>query len=96
MDRTIVICLLASFLFVIGCEAARQAARMNNMTDEEVEAYNADPNNTDKIVCKKEKPIGSNIPRRVCHKESYLEDRTRQDQRAIDEIQRNTLQPGPP
>ena len=35
-------------------------------TDAEVEQYNASVEADDRIVCRQETPIGSNIPRRLC------------------------------
>ena len=89
MRRLEIGCLLALCLFALGCAAMQEKTRINNMTDEEVAAYNADPNNTDKIVCRKEKPTGSNIPRRVCRKQSWMDDRTDQDQREIETMEGN-------
>jgi hypothetical protein len=60
---------------------------LNRLSDKEIEAYNSDPNNTDKIVCKNEAYIDSRIPKRACRLQSSIDERTRQDQRNIEEIQ---------
>ena len=95
MRRFVFGCIIAIGLFVFGCAAAQERARINNMSDEEVEAYNADPNNTDKIICKKEKPTGSNIPRRICRKQSWIDERAAHDQRVIEEFTRHQRPPSP-
>ena len=57
------------------------------MSEADVRAFNADPANEEKIVCRTEKPTGSNIPVRTCNWESEVRRRSRQDQRAITEMQ---------
>lgn len=54
-----------------------------DMSKADVAKFNADPKNENKIICRDEKPTGTNIPQRVCYWESQLEERTRADQREI-------------
>ena len=79
---------LASF----GCATAtHQGINLNKITKEEVEAYNNDPNNIDKIVCVKETPIGTRVPKRVCRMQSSIDERARQDQRETQKIQSGVI-----
>lgn len=87
MERLLIRCLLIVALALLGCATTNPATGLNSLSNEEIEAYNNDPNNTEKIVCKNEKRIGSLIERRVCRKESLIKDRTRQDRRTIEEAQ---------
>ena len=94
MERLLIGCLLIVGLALLGCATTNPATSLNSLSNEAIEAYNNDPNNTDKIVCKSEKPIGSLIERRVCRKESIIKDRTRQDRRTVEETyQRGRLEP---
>lgn len=102
MKRLIFWCIfVVGLTALIGCATGKEQAtksqgdNISRFTAAEVKAYNADPRNTDKIVCKKEKPIGSNIPIRVCHRESSIENRTRRDQRTIVEMQRKPISKKP-
>jgi hypothetical protein len=74
-------------LAFLGCTSTHQTINLNKLSNEAIEAYNSDPNNTDKIVCKDEESIGTRIPKRVCRKQSSIDERTRRDQRTIEEIQ---------
>ena len=93
MKRLLIGCLLIVGLALLGCATTNQATSLNRISNREIKAYNNDPNNTDKIVCKEETPIGSKIPRRTCRKESLIKRTTRQDRRAIEEIQERTRLP---
>lgn len=84
--------LLVAFLFIsvlafIGCTSTHKSNDLSRFSNEEIEAYNNDPNNTDKIVCRTEKEIGSRIPKRICRFESAIANRSRQDQRGLKNIQ---------
>ncbi|MCG8412941.1 MAG: hypothetical protein MI746_01870 [Pseudomonadales bacterium] len=43
-------------------------------TDAEVEAYNARVAPEERIVCRREVPVGSHIPKRVCRLQAQMED----------------------
>ena len=90
MERMIIGCLLILGIVTVGCATTKSTNDLNRLSKKEIAAYNANPENTDKIVCKSEKPVGSNIPKRVCHKESKIKDRRFKDQEALKEVQRNT------
>ncbi len=94
MVTRIVGCLFMVGLLASACATTDGAINLNTISPEEVAAYNADPNNTDKIICKDEKPIGSSITRRNCYMESSLDDAEREGARAIEEVQRQTRMPG--
>jgi hypothetical protein len=81
-----------------GCATKNSSVDLNNLSRnydlsklsrKQVVAYNANPENTDKIVCTTEKPIGSNIPKRVCYWESKIKDRQNKDQQSLREIKNN-------
>ena len=99
MKRLIFWCVFfISLTALIGCATGKEQEtkrlkgdNINEFTSAEVRAYNADPKNTDKIVCRKEKPLGSIIPKQVCYKKASMENRTRRDQRTIVEIQRKPI-----
>jgi len=99
MKRLMFWCVVViSLIALIGCATGKEQTtkhlkgdNINEFTSSEVRAYNADPKNTDRIVCRKEKPMGSIIPKRVCYRESLIEDRSQKDQRAIVEMQRQPI-----
>jgi hypothetical protein len=70
-------------LALLGCTTTNPATSLNRLSNDEIEAYNNDPSNTDKIICTNEKPTGSRIAKRECYKESYIKRRTQHDQRAL-------------
>jgi len=83
------------FLVVLafpGCTSTHQTNSLNKLSNEEVEAYNNDPNNTDKIVCRTETGIGTRLPKRACRFESTIDQRARQDQRALEKVQTTGIQ----
>ncbi len=79
-------------LIFSSCASNHQVVNLKKLTNEEIEAYNADPKNTDKIVCIKENPIGTRIPKRVCSLQSSIDERTRQDQQSLQKIQAGGVQ----
>jgi hypothetical protein len=88
--------LLILFLLVVGfayfgCASSQQGNRLNNLTDEQIAAYNSNPKNTDKIVCTKESQIGTLIPKRVCRKESEIAQRAQADQQTVEKIQSGVI-----
>ena len=87
MKSLLIVYLLIVGLTFLGCTSTHQVNSLNKLSNEEIEAYNSNPNNTDKIVCKNEEYIGTRIPKRVCRMQSSIDERSRQDQRTIEEIQ---------
>jgi hypothetical protein len=53
-------------LLLLGSCATTPAESKNLPTDAEVEQYNASVPPEERIVCRDETQVGSNIPRRVC------------------------------
>ncbi len=54
-------------LLIASCSVAPSRTGQRQLpTDAEVEQYNASVEVEDRIVCRQEIPIGSNIPRRKC------------------------------
>ena len=90
MERMIIGCLLIVGIVTAGCTTTNSAYDLNRLSKKEIAAYNANPENTDKIVCTNYKPVGSNIRKKECHLESKIKDRRLQDQQALQGIQRNT------
>ena len=84
MRNLLILFLIVTGFAVIGCKSAHKSAHqnlnLNKLSKAEIKAYNNDPNNKDKIVCKKEKPVGSNIPEKVCYKKSDIIKRSQADQ----------------
>ncbi len=58
--------------------------------EKEIEAYNADPNNEIKIICKEVTPTGSHIPVMRCQTETQQENRQRQDQEWLERFLRHS------
>ena len=94
MDRMIIGCLLILGIVTAGCATTNSTNDLNRLSKKQIAAYNANPENTDKIVCTREKPVGSNIPKTVCRKESKIVDRQFKDQEAMKEFIRGA--PPPP
>lgn len=99
MKHIIVACLLIVGFVAAGCATTKstqdlsrisKADDLSKLSRKEIAAYNANPDNTDKIVCTTEKPVGSHIPQRVCHWDSAMDIRRDQDQRAMKAIQNST------
>ncbi|MBN1830951.1 MAG: hypothetical protein JW896_02470 [Deltaproteobacteria bacterium] len=91
MKSLFIVYLLIMGLAFLGCTSTRPVGGLNNLSDEDIEAYNSNPNNTDKIVCRNEPQIGTRVPKRVCRKESEIIRRARQDQRTLERIQSDSI-----
>lgn len=96
MKPMVIGCLLILGIVTVGCTTTKSTNDLNShrrdlnkLSKKEIAAYNANPENTDKIVCKKEKPVGSNIPERVCYSVSRIKDRQARDQQALKTFQGN-------
>jgi len=88
MKSLLIMCFIISVLAFPGCTATIQVKNsLDNLSDEEIKAYNSDPNNIDKIVCTIETPIGPRIFKRVCRKESSIDEGRRLDLRTLETIQ---------
>ncbi len=82
MKNLLILFFIVAGVSFIGCKSAYQGINLNKLSKAEIEAYNNDPTNEDKIVCKNERPIGSHIPKRVCYKESDILKRSQADQQS--------------
>ena len=89
MGRITIAIFLISVFVVSGCATTNKRGDLSMLSDKEIEEYNNNPNNTDKIVCEEEKTIGSNIVRRVCRIKSDRDQETRESQRTLENLQRS-------
>lgn len=88
MKNLFFIYLVLLILAAAGCAStSSKTTNLDRLSDAEIEAYNNNPNNSDKIVCRKETIIGSRLPERVCYMESSLRDRSQKDQESLRKIQ---------
>lgn len=68
-------CLLCLLVFVTACaNTADEEPRARPPTDAEVEAYNAQVPPDEQIICRREIPVGTFIPKRVCRLMVDVED----------------------
>lgn len=58
--------LLVAVLLLVACAASEGEQTRRLPTDAEVEQYNASVAPEDRIVCRNETQVGTNIPERVC------------------------------
>ena len=89
MKKSIILFFLITGFIFSGCATTPQDSGLidiNELSKEQIEAYNNNPNNTNKIVCKKEKPVGSHLPTRVCRLQASIDDRSQQDQEELRRI----------
>lgn len=90
MKKSIILFILITGFIFSGCATTPQDSSLidiNELSKKEIEAYNSNPNNTNKIVCKKEKPVGSNLPTRVCRMKASIDERSLSDQQELRRIQ---------
>lgn len=92
MKSVLIVYLAGMMLAFFGCTSTRPSGNLNKLTDQEIEAYNNNPMNADKIVCSTETGIGTRLPKRVCRFESSIDKRARQDQQTLDPIQKTGIQ----
>ena len=91
MKNLLILSLLIVGLAFLACTSVHQVNSLDKLSNEEVAAYNSNPNNIDKIVCTNEMPIGTRVPKRVCRKASSIDDRTLQDQQTVRKIQSGVI-----
>lgn len=78
---------IAGFIFS-GCAGPqKQVNELSQLSSKEIAAYNADPKNTDKIVCQKLTSTGTRVPQRICQRQSTIDARARLDQEALKKVQ---------
>ncbi len=91
VKNLLILSLLIAGLTLSACTSARHVKSLDNLTNKEIATYNSNPNNTDKIVCTNEASIGTRVPKRICRKESSIDDRTQTDQQTVRKIQSGVL-----
>lgn len=94
MKKLLIVLLIVGFTFT-GCTSNPKVINLSKLSDKEIEAYNSNPNNTNKIVCKTEKPVGSRIPKRVCRMQASMDKRSLEDKQELQRIQ-STVRPSQP
>jgi len=92
MKKIFIVFILIAGFVLSGCASTSEADKLSKLSGKEIEAYNSNPDNTDKIVCRNEISTGTRIPKRVCHKQSSIAQRSRQDQDELQKIQSHSIQ----
>tara|TARA_S200000501_G_scaffold171020_1_gene161116 strand:- start:36 stop:320 length:285 start_codon:yes stop_codon:yes gene_type:complete len=79
--------LMISLLFifaVISCTStSSNKVSATDLTDEQIAKYNEGKEEDNQIVCRNEKPLGSNIAERVCYTVAQLKAREESDKEAF-------------
>jgi hypothetical protein len=88
----LIMCFIILSILFFSCTSPHRITSLNKLSKEEIEAYNNDPSNTDKIVCIKESPVGTRIPKKICRMQSTIDERTKKDQQSIQQIQTKGVQ----
>lgn len=65
--------IMAISLMLVTCSAGPESQSFSTPTDAELEQYNASVSPEDRIVCSKERPVGSRISQRVCRRVGDVE-----------------------
>lgn len=70
-----VIAVLSLLLLLAACANNPDSEPRSRLpTDAEVEAYNAQVSAAERIVCRREIPVGTYIPKRVCRLQGDIDD----------------------
>ena len=79
--------LAVSFVFIfllIGCTStSSNKISATDLTDDQIAKYNEGKDEGNKIVCRNEKPLGSNIAERVCYTVAQLKAREEADKESF-------------
>ena len=79
--------LVISFIFIsalISCTSTTlNKISATDLTDDQIAKYNEGKDEGNKIVCRNEKPLGSNIAERVCYTVAQLKAREAADKEAF-------------
>ena len=87
MKRFFLLSLSLCMLVVAGCSTtSTKKVSAEDLTDEQIAKYNEGKPEDDQIVCRMEKPLGSNISERVCYSVAQLKAREEADK---EEFRRN-------
>ena len=94
MKKTLLLSLCISVLVISGCSTtSSNKVAAEDLTDEQIAKYNEGKSEENQIVCRMEKPLGSNISERVCYTVAQLKAREEADK---EEFRRNNniFEPG--
>tara|TARA_B100001057_G_scaffold102788_1_gene100099 strand:+ start:372 stop:656 length:285 start_codon:yes stop_codon:yes gene_type:complete len=79
--------LVISFIFIfalISCTStSSNKISATDLTDDQIAKYNEGKDEDNKIVCRNEKPLGSNISERVCYTVAQLKAREEADKESF-------------
>lgn len=86
--------LLISFVALAsaGCATNSNKTKAENLSNDQIAAYNARVEESKRIICRNEKPLGSNISERKCYTVSQLKQREQNDKERLRNDQ--SRQPG--
>ena len=80
MKKIFLISLSLSMLIIVGCSTtSSKKISAEDLTDEQIAKYNEGKSEENQIVCRMEKPLGSNISERVCYTVAQLKAREEAD-----------------
>ena len=94
MKKIFLLYLSFCVLVISGCSATpSKKVAAEDLTDEQIAKYNEGKSEENQIVCRMEKPLGSNISERVCYTVAQLRAREEADK---EEFRRNNniFEPG--
>lgn len=90
MGRLLIGSILIVGFTLLGCATTtKPTTSLNDLSNDEIKAYNSDPNNTDRIVCEYKATVGTRIKKKTCYRESAMRKRSQSDQEAIQDLQRS-------
>ncbi len=91
MSRTILAASTIAALLATGCAAPRSGAAASSTTGAPgAQTARADPKQ--QLICRTERPTGSNIPQRVCYTQEELDAKSLSAQDALRQATQNTVQ----
>ena len=79
-------------LVSVGCATNTNKTKAENLTNDQIAAYNARVEESKRIICRNEKPLGSNISERKCYTVAQLKERQDRDKQMLRNDQ--SRQPG--
>lgn len=87
------LCLLTfTVLVAANCATSSNKTKAENLSNEQIAAYNARVEESKRLICRNEKPLGSNISERKCYTVSQLKQREQNDKERLRNDQ--SRQPG--
>jgi hypothetical protein len=82
MRRLIPSSVLAAALLALGCASSRSASGSAASGAPVANAASPQPAAKDRLICRYERPTGSNIPERICYTQDQLDEMSRAAQDA--------------